>query len=345
LWTTDLTGPQGNSIFNDDPNLLDYAQYWGGTSASCPITAGVAALILSVEPNLTSDDVRYILTHSAHDLGEPGWDEYYGWGRVDAKAALDMVLAARADLYRDGKVDLKDLLILIKFWGTTEPLADIAPAKKSDGIVDEKDLELLIKYWETEYFEFDLVAHWKLDETEGMIVSDSARENNGYALGDPIWEPNGGQVNGAVHLDGVDDYIMTTPVLNPSDGPFSVLAWIKGGAAGQVILSQMGEANWLCTDALEGKLMTELQGSSGSTRSLLSNMVITDGEWHRIALVWDGVNRMLYVDDAVVAGDTQDSLTGSGNGLYIGTSKTVEAGTFWSGLIDDVRIYNRAVIP
>jgi hypothetical protein len=46
-----------------------------------------------------------------------------------------------------------------------------------------------------------------------------------------------------------------------------------------------------------------------------------------------------------VAQDTQDNLQGSENGLYIGCSKAMEAGTFFSGLIDDVRIYNRAVHP
>ncbi|MDI6448073.1 S8 family serine peptidase [Anaerobaca lacustris] len=92
LWTTDLTGPQGNSVFNDDPDLLDYTQYCGGTSVSCPIVAGVAALILSVNPHLTNEEVRDILCRSAKDLGEPGWDEYYGWGRVDARAAVEMAL-------------------------------------------------------------------------------------------------------------------------------------------------------------------------------------------------------------------------------------------------------------
>jgi len=41
----------------------------------------------------------------------------------------------------------------------------------------------------------------------------------------------------------------------------------------------------------------------------------------------------------------QDSLDISSNGLYIGTGKAMEPGTFFSGLIDDVRIYNRAVNP
>jgi hypothetical protein len=71
--------------------------------------------------------------------------------------------------------------------------------------------------------------------------------------------------------------------------------------------------------------------------------VITDGNWHRIGFVWDGSHRKLYVDGVVAAEDTQPPLAGSVDGLYIGCGKAMEAGTFWSGLIDDVRIYNRVV--
>jgi subtilisin family serine protease len=74
-------------------------------SAATPIAAGVAALMLSVEPNLTSEEVRHYLCRSARDLGAPGRDDYYGWGRVDARAALDMILAKRADLNDDWVVD------------------------------------------------------------------------------------------------------------------------------------------------------------------------------------------------------------------------------------------------
>jgi len=47
----------------------------------------------------------------------------------------------------------------------------------------------------------------------------------------------------------------------------------------------------------------------------------------------------------MAAEDTQDSLPISNNGLYIGAGSGLEPGVFWSGLIDDVRIYNRAVRP
>ena len=50
----------------------------------------------------------------------------------------------------DGFVDIDDLVILIEYWGTDEPLCDIAPFPDGDGIVDILDLEVFIKYWEQE---------------------------------------------------------------------------------------------------------------------------------------------------------------------------------------------------
>lgn len=94
------------------------------------------------------------------------------------------------------------------------------------------------------------VAYWKLDETEGMVVADSAGDNNGYALGDPIWMPDGGQVDGALEFDGVDDFISAPAPLNPADGPFSVFVWVKGGAAGQAIISEPAGPDWLSVDPL-----------------------------------------------------------------------------------------------
>jgi hypothetical protein len=189
-----------------------------------------------------------------------------------------------------------------------------------------------------------LAAHWAFDETEGMVVADSAGDNNGYAIGNPVWQPDGGLINGVLQLDGLDDYVLTGTPPNPTDGQLSVLIWIKGGAPGQVIVSQQGVANWLMADD-EGNLMTELKGTDDSTGPLQSQAIITDGEWHRIGFVWDGSHRILYVDSLAVAQNTQKAIEISISGLYIGCGKNMEAGTYWSGLIDDIRIYNRAVRP
>ena len=59
----------------------------------------------------------------------------------------------------------------------------------------------------------------------------------------------------------------------------------------------------------------------------------------------DGSSRILYVDDVVVAEDTLSGLTGASEGLRIGANSNLEAGSFWAGMIDDVRIYNRVVEP
>jgi len=192
------------------------------------------------------------------------------------------------------------------------------------------------------------LAHWKLDETEGDIAYDSTGVNDALVLGDPLWQPVGGQVDGALQFDGVDDYVITDPVLNPADGVFSVVAWIKGGAPGQAVLSQADGASWLCTDSVEGNLMTELKASGrGAGGPLLSQTVITGGEWHRLGLVWNGSYRYLYVDGAEVAKDAAplSSLEDAYGGLYFGVGSTLAPGTFFSGLIDDIRIYNRVVDP
>ena len=62
--------------------------YATGTSASAPIVAGVAALMISVNPGLTGAQVRDLLKQSADDLGAPGWDPDYGSGRVNAAKAV-----------------------------------------------------------------------------------------------------------------------------------------------------------------------------------------------------------------------------------------------------------------
>jgi hypothetical protein len=54
---------------------------------------------------------------------------------------------------------------------------------------------------------------------------------------------------------------------------------------------------------------------------------------------------MLSVDGVEVAKDTQDGQGVYGSGLYIGVGKDYAAGTYFSGLTDDVRIYNRVVSP
>lgn len=249
------------------------------------------------------------------------------------------------DFNGDGLVDIKDLVRLIESWGQNDPLVDIAPPPFGDGVIDALDLELLMNYWGQQVDDPTLVTHWALDEAQGTVACDSAGQNDAFLIGGPVWQPDAGKVGGALAFDGLDDYAFAQTGLNPADGSFSVFAWIKGGAPGQVVMSQLNGANWLRADPAQGCLMTELCASGRGAGPLLSGMLIADGEWHRIGFAWDGSYRTLYVDDILVAEDTQAGLGNSVGGLYIGRGNNPPAGTFFSGLIDDVRIYNRVIHP
>ncbi len=63
--------------------------FWQGTSMASAHVAGVAALIIAVNPGYTPDAVRDAISNTAKDLGAPGWDEVYGYGLLDAPAALE----------------------------------------------------------------------------------------------------------------------------------------------------------------------------------------------------------------------------------------------------------------
>jgi hypothetical protein len=189
-----------------------------------------------------------------------------------------------------------------------------------------------------------LIAHWRLDEREGIVAHDAISGNHGTVMGIPAWQPAGGMVDGALELDGTT-FVVTDPVLNPSDCLFSVFAWVKGGAPGQVIVSQTTGKNWLLANSLDGSLATEIKQSARGGQPLHSEVVITDGDWHRVGFAWDGWARTLYMDNILVAEDTQTKLTDCAGGLYIGCGADGAPGTFFTGLIDDVRIYDRAVKP
>jgi subtilisin family serine protease len=62
-----------------------------GTSFASPLVAGLVGLMKSVDPGLTPAAAKAALIATAFDLGEPGFDETYGWGLIDAARALEAV--------------------------------------------------------------------------------------------------------------------------------------------------------------------------------------------------------------------------------------------------------------
>jgi hypothetical protein len=78
---------------------------------------------------------------------------------------------------------------------------------------------------------------------------------------------------------------------------------------------------------------------------LVSDSGVTGDQWYHVGFVWDGSYRTLYMDGTEVAKDAaaQNPLKSSDGGMYIGAGKNLDAGSFFSGMIDDIRIYNLAL--
>ncbi len=69
-----------------------------GTSAAAPHVAALAALLLARTPEMSNETVRAVLQNSAIDLSQTGWDRFFGAGRIDALAALQIEQSARAEI-------------------------------------------------------------------------------------------------------------------------------------------------------------------------------------------------------------------------------------------------------
>lgn len=81
IFTTDIMNKAGYSSGN-------YEEGFNGTSAATPHVAGVAALVLSVAPQLKASDVEEIIKNSSDDITPKGFDNYTGHGRINAFKAV-----------------------------------------------------------------------------------------------------------------------------------------------------------------------------------------------------------------------------------------------------------------
>ncbi len=109
IWTTDREGSAGYNpgVLNpaeDNPPGDDHGNYtdsFGGTSSACPGIAGIAALVLSANPQLRWDEVKDILRRAADKIDRAGGDydhrghsPFYGYGRPNAQKAVELARLA-----------------------------------------------------------------------------------------------------------------------------------------------------------------------------------------------------------------------------------------------------------
>jgi len=204
-----------------------------------------------------------------------------------------------------------------------------------------------------------LVAHWKLDETEGVIAFDSSGNgSHGTLHGNPQWQPSAGPIDGALSFDGSDDYVeipIGSLISQMSD--FTFTAWVclsDGGGPWQRVFdfgtSDTQGYMFLCpqVDRHTNEMRFAITAGDGSGEQMMSTTALAS-DWHHVAVTIDADNQFmaLYLDGEAVAGEML-TLTPSDLGVttqnWLGRSQYAWD-AYYDGLLDDVRIYSQALKP
>jgi alpha-tubulin suppressor-like RCC1 family protein len=252
---------------------------------------------------------------------------------------------ACGDFDRDADVDLDDLTALASYWLGTKPKFDIAPSPRRDGIVNMLDLAILAENWLSGISQ---VGGWGFDGN----WSDSIGQHNGTAVGDPDWVTidQAKKGSGAAQFDGDDMVRMEGYKGILGSQARTCTAWIKTTATVAPILY------WGKKDALGGMWDMRVSGTgrlrllAGGGALVESVSTVNSGQWTHVAVVlpsWgNSVNDvLLYVNGIRQARSAIAQRwinTVAGADFRIGADDT---GKFFIGLIDDVRIYDRALTP
>ena len=203
--------------------------------------------------------------------------------------------------------------------------------------------------------EFDpnlnLVSLWKFDEGSGSTAYDSAGDNDGTIYG-ATWTT--GQIDGALDFDGVDDYVNcgNDANLNPLN-TISISAWIYPNALTtahhQTIVMREGVAYqnyifWIPTRGGTGDNLEFIVGNGSSNSFHLASGVISAGKWQHVAVTMDGGRVLLYVDAVEKLNESESNSFWQGSApLVIGDRIRTGSSDPFNGVIDDVRIYDRAL--
>ncbi len=196
-----------------------------------------------------------------------------------------------------------------------------------------------------------LLAHWKLDETVGLVAADSSGNgNHGTLAGNPVWQPTGGWLGGALDFDGRGDYVKVGKPRGFDFAPnsFSVSAWIyPRQTRGQwhAILeydrsTYNGNRFGLWLD-IEGRLHFRVGVSTWQTPQAL-----TPDAWYHVAATYDAHTRemKLYVNGLFEAKAIYERgfVTPTLATLVIGARGLMDD-EYFDGLMDDVRVYDSAL--
>ncbi|MFC1618924.1 FG-GAP-like repeat-containing protein [Candidatus Neomarinimicrobiota bacterium] len=187
----------------------------------------------------------------------------------------------------------------------------------------------------------DLLVHYPFN---GNANDESGNGNNGTVNGATQTTDRFGNASSAYSFDGVDDYIYT-PV-RPVSGALTISLWMKSNSSvafSGLVLSHDGiKKTGLLLNNPATQLRFTLQTTAAQNAVVAADQNYLDDAWHHVVGSYDGTELVLLIDN-VVRGTV--ALTGDvdlGDNFQISRDDAF-ADRYYSGIIDDIRIYNRAL--
>jgi hypothetical protein len=197
-----------------------------------------------------------------------------------------------------------------------------------------------------------LLGWWKLDDGAGLTAEDSSRyDNHGTLTNMAGDEWTTGQMNGALEVDGFNDYVWAanSPSLQLTSA-LTIAGWIRGDSWGSgsdvnPIARKGGSTpvnyQLAIADGQVSLMLDDMDGGGG----IRGDTILNTGQWYHVAGTWDGAVVRIYVD-GVLDNDPPGSHTGTigtdTRPLYIGGRDGADP---FNGILDDVRVYGRALSP
>ncbi|MBN1845384.1 MAG: hypothetical protein JW810_06840 [Sedimentisphaerales bacterium] len=190
-----------------------------------------------------------------------------------------------------------------------------------------------------------LIAHWKLDESEGTTAADSAGPHDGTLVNGPVWQPQ----LGALAFDGDDDYVDcgNDPAFDLTDA-ISVAAWVNIRQVDkdwQAVVTK-GDSAWRLSTAQQTQRF-HFAVTGAPYQYVSGSIEVPLDEWHHVCGTYDGASIRLYIDgveDSAGPVAYAGGITTNSYPVYIGENAE-ETDRHWNGSLDDVRVYNYALTP
>jgi hypothetical protein len=188
-----------------------------------------------------------------------------------------------------------------------------------------------------------LVAHYPFN---GNALDESGNGNHGTVHGAMLTEDRFGKSDGAYSFDGKNDYIISSPNLPIGNSVRSISVWFKStsdsGYNGWYTntVTSWGNAsdNNNCDIAFyQGKLLF-----GAFANDVRTDVLVNDGSWHHVVVIHNGTILKIYLDHEVIASNKIRELNTTNSSFYIG-KRSGQSNQHMDGVVDDVRIYNRAL--